>query len=264
MKPIFGIDRELCKDIFYKECENDSGDFHFHSHIEICMVDEGETRVIINSEEKNLKKGDIAIAMSYDAHFYEPITYSKTRILTIPPYMCTEFIKFIENKKNTVPFVSNVELTERITKCLDELKNNRHNEILVHGYIYTILGLLIDNIQLVTKDTIIEHALTAKLLHYIHLHYKTDISIKTLAREFGYNQSYISRNFKQQFHIGIKKYITMLRLKNSIALMEQNKNISYCAFESGFNSLRTFYNAFTNEFNCTPSEYLKKKTVKII
>ena len=258
MKPIFGIERELCKDILYKECENDSGDFHFHSHIEICMVDEGETQVIINSEEKTLKKGDMAIAMPYDPHYYKPVTYSKTRVLIIPLHMCEKFTYFMENKKNIVPFISNPALTSKINLCLEELKNNKHNEILTYGYIYTILGLLIDNIQFVTTDKVIEHKLTSKVLCYIHKHYKDDISIKSLAREFGCNQSYLSRRFKEQFNIGLKRYITLLRLTNTIMPMKQNKNISYCAYENGFSSLRTFYNAFKSEFNCTPNEFLKK------
>lgn len=258
MQPIFGIERELCKDIFYKECENDSGDFHFHSHIEICMVDEGETRVIINSEEKILKKGDISIAMPYDAHLYKPLTYAKTRILIIPMHMCEKFTSFTENKKNISPFLSNPALTKEIKKCLDALKNNRHNEILVYGHIYTILGLLVDSMQFVSTNKIIERTQTAKVLHYIHLHYKTDISIKSLAHALGYNQSYISRSFKEQFNIGLKRYITLLRLKDTITLMNQNKSITYCAYESGFSSMRTFYNVFKNEFNCTPNAYMKK------
>lgn len=263
MQPIFGIERELCKDIFYKECENDSGDFHFHSHIEICMVDEGETRVIINSEEKILKKGDISIAMHYDAHLYKPVTYAKTRILIIPLHMCEKFTNFMEHKKNIIPFISNPVLTKKIKKCLDELKNNRHNEILIHGYIYTILGLLVDNMQFVTTEKNTEHTLTSKMLHYIHRHYKTDISIKSLAHEFGYNQSYISRSFKEQFNIGLKRYITQLRLKDTLTLMHQNKSITYCAYESGFSSMRTFYNVFKNEFHCTPNEYMKKMNALI-
>lgn len=258
MQPIFGIERELCEDIFYKESENDSGDFHFHSHIEICMVEEGETRVVINSKEKILREGDISIALSYDAHFYKPITYSKTRILVIPLHMCAEFTRFMENKKNMIPFISNPALAREIKRCLDELKSNKHNEILIRGYIYTILGLLIDNVQLVSANTAAGHTLTSKILHYIHLHYKTDISIKTLAHEFGYHPGYLSRVFKEQFHVGLKRYLTLLRLKAAMTLMNQNKSITYCAYESGFNSLRTFYHAFSQEFQCTPKEYIKR------
>lgn len=257
MKPIFGIERELCKEIFYKECENDSGDFHFHSHIEICIVEDGETRVIINSNEKVLKKGDISIAMHYDAHLYKPVTFSKTRLLIIPLHMCEKFTSFMENKKNIVPFISNPTLSEKVTNCLDELKKSRHNEILVYGYIYTILGLLADNIQFVSTDKGIELSLTSQILQYIHQHYKTDVCIQSLAHKFGYNQGYISRSFKEQFNIGLKRYITLLKLTNAITLMSQNKEISYCAYESGFNSMRTFYNAFKKEFNCTPNEYMK-------
>ncbi len=257
MRPIFGIERELCKDIFYKECENDSGDFHFHSHIEICMVDAGQTRVIIGSREKVLKAGDISIALSYDAHLYRPIEYAKTSVLIIPSHLCTEFTNFMENKKNIAPFISNPALSAELKLYFEKLKKGGHNEISARGYIYTILGLLVDTLKLVPADTAVAHSLTSGILEYIHKNFKSDISIKSIAHAFGYNQSYISRSFKAQFTIGLKKYVTLLRLKNAVSLMHQNKDISYCAFESGFTSLRTFYNVFEAEFGCTPKEYIK-------
>ena len=42
----FGIERELQNGIQIIEYENGNGDFHFHSQIEICLVDEGELDVL--------------------------------------------------------------------------------------------------------------------------------------------------------------------------------------------------------------------------
>ena len=70
---------------------------------------------------------------------------------------------------------------------------------------------------------------------------------------------YNSRYFKNCFGIGLSRYITMVRLKNALMLMHEGKNtLTYCALESGFNSLRTFYRVFNEEFNSTPKEYINK------
>ena len=58
---------------------------------------------------------------------------------------------------------------------------------------------------------------------------------------------------------GISQYITMVRLKHAVVLMQDEKHsITYCALESGFNSMRSFYRAFAKEFGCSPKEYIEK------
>ena len=97
MQAVFGIEREQHDELFYKECVNDSGSFHFHSQIEICFVLDGKTKVTIEGKQKILKKGDLSIALSYDAHHYEPIGYSETAVLIIPLHMCKVFADFVKS-----------------------------------------------------------------------------------------------------------------------------------------------------------------------
>ena len=44
-------------------------------------------------------------------------------------------------------------------------------------------------------------------------------------------------------------------------LLKDEKNThTFCALESGFNSVRTFYRAFKKEFGCAPQEYVSKES----
>jgi AraC-like DNA-binding protein len=70
----------------------------------------------------------------------------------------------------------------------------------------------------------------------------------------------MSRYFKSNFNITLVKYMTIVKLKNAIMLMHENKyGTTYCSLESGFSSMRTFYRAFYNEFGCSPKEYFEAK-----
>ena len=258
MKAKFGIEREVCNKLFYKECENDTGDFHFHSQIEICIVDEGKMNIVVNGNRKTLKKGEMSFAKSYDSHFYQPVNYSKSSLLIIPLHMCTDFHSVISRQKVVNPFICNQKVTSEIKKYFDKIKDGCDNEITIRGYIYVILGIIMDNISMESSDGPPENEILSKILFYIHENFKKDITLESLSAELAYNQSYISRHFKSHFNVGIKEYLTMVRLQHTVTLMQKKKyTITYCALESGFNSLRTFFRAFNKEFHMSPKEYMK-------
>ena len=102
-----------------------------------------------------------------------------------------------------------------------------------------------------------DNTLASKILFYANENYKNGISPSDIARHFGYSGSHISRYFKDKCGITLNKYLTIIKLKNAVVLMhEKQHSVTYCALESGFGSVRSFYRAFFNEFGCTPSEYL--------
>ncbi len=258
MQARFGIERELYNKLFYKECENDDGDIHFHSQIEICIVDEGEMDVLINDKRRTLKKREMCISLGYDAHVYKPIVYSKSTVIVIPSYMCTEFVTAIKNKKVANPFICDKAITEEIQMLYQKMKQSDGNPVKQLGYINVMLGIVFENVSFEVSEEPAETELATRLLLYIHNHYKENITLSSLTTVFGYSESFISRYFKSYFNVGITRYLTINRLKNAIALMQTHKhNITYCALESGFSSLRTFYRVFQKEFNCTPKAYLK-------
>ena len=103
-------------------------------------------------------------------------------------------------------------------------------------------------------------ALSSRILFYVNENYKSGITPAQISAHFGYSQSYISRYFKNCFNITLIKYLTIIRLKNAIMLMrEQKYSMTYCSLESGFSSMRTFYRAFYTEFGCSPKEYIKRE-----
>lgn len=257
MKAEFGIIREKQNHLFYKEYTNDKGIFHFHSQIELYFVDEGEMEVIVNTQKKTLKGGEMSVALSYDAHGYRTPSASKSSVLIIPPYLCEDFISAIKSKRVNNPFITNMEAVKKIKSCIAEINNNTQNEITLSGYLHVILGIVMDNIVFSPSETAIEPLLSSQLLFYLDENFMNHITLESLSAVFGRTPGYLSRYFKSSFHVGFNQYLTILRLKHALMLLHENKHsITYCAMESGFNSMCTFYRAFYNEFQCSPKEYL--------
>lgn len=259
LKAEFGITREKNNNLFYKEYINDKGAFHFHSQIELYFVDEGEMEIYVNNKGMLVKEGEMSVALSYDAHSYKTPTSSRSSVFIIPLHVCEEFIKAIEHKRVTNPFITDKEVVSKIKSLIKEIDFTTRNEIKLTGYIYLILGLVMESIGFEKTQDLHNPDLSSKILLYINENFTKEISLASLAAEFGYSESYLSRYFKSYFNISLNQYITIIRLKNALMLMHEKKNtLTYCAFESGFGSMRTFYRVFAEEFGCSPKEYIKK------
>lgn len=256
MHPKFGIERERNNNLFFKSYTNDKGIFQFHSQIELYFVDEGEMEVAVNDSHRILKGGELSVALSYNAHAYKTPVSSKSSVLIIPPHICPEFISATKHKNVTNPFITDREAVAKIKEHYNEVIKCE-NKITLLGHVYVILGLVMDSISFEETDKNIEPELSSRILFYINENFKKDISLLSISSALGYSQSYISRYFKSCFNIGINRYINIVRLKNAITLMHEHKyNITFCALESGFNSMRTFYRAFFDEFQCSPKDYM--------
>ncbi len=265
MQAEFGIAREQQRTLYYNEYKNlgskEIGKFHFHSQIELYIVKKGAVEVWINDKYTTLSEGEMSAALSYDAHCYRSPGYSEIGLIIIPTYMCEDFVLATSDKRVSDPFIRNKEAVAKIIECFMELRRSDDNLIKQKGYVNVILGIIMENLGFEKAANHLDTNLSSQILFYINENYKSDISLSSIAAVFGYNASYISRYFKSCFNSGVSQYITMIRLKQAILLMREGKNsITYCALESGFNSMRSFYRAFSKEFGCTPKEYLEKTT----
>ena len=260
MQAEFGIKREHNNTLYYNSCKNDHGAFHFHSQIELYFIDEGEMEVLINDRRSLLKAGEMSVALSFVPHGYATPHSSKSTYIVIPTHMCNEFVAATRDKRVENPFIYDKETVARIRGCLEMMKREGINDIEKRGHIYVMLGMIMDCLSFETSSTSLAPELSSKILLYISENYKSGITPGNVAEHFGYSQSHISRYFKSRFNVTLVKYITVIRLKNAILLMQEGKhNTTYCALESGFSSMRTFYRAFYDEFGCSPKEYLSKK-----
>lgn len=260
----FGIRLDRHQKLRLADYHNGTGDFHFHSQIEICYVTEGEIDALVNDHLKRLKKGELSIALAYDTHRYLPVCDAYFSVLIIPPDICFEFETMLGGKTVANPFITGGEAVERIGACIAEIRENKKNQsaaLLTKGNLYTILGIIAQNVAFEDGAAASGGSdLVSKILLYIHGHYKEDISLSSIAAHFGYNASYVSGLFKSSINIGILRYINLLRLKNVLALLKEKEySTETCALESGFRSVRTFYRAFREVFGCSPKEYLEKK-----
>ena len=256
----FGVRRESDKSLFIGEWHNDKGVFHFHSQIELYFVDEGEMDVFVNDRYTRLSGGEMSVALSYTPHGYATPESSSSSTLIIPRDMCPEFVAATDGKRPADPFIRDRERVAQIREAFQSLKACAKGSLERRGYVYIILGMVLGALDLTPAAASMEGDVASRMLTYINEHFRDEITPASVSEHFGYNQSYVSRFFKDSFGIGLKKYLTVMRLKNAVMLLDGGRHsITYCALDSGFGSVRSFYRAFREELGCTPKEYIAKR-----
>ena len=96
------------------------------------------------------------------------------------------------------------------------------------------------------------------VLDYIGNHYSEDITVKELAQQVHYNESYFMRTFKKYTGRTLVEYLTDFRLdKSKEFLLQDGCTIEEAAFRAGFSSTSYFTSKFREAFRITPSEFRK-------
>ena len=96
------------------------------------------------------------------------------------------------------------------------------------------------------------------MIKYINRNYHKKISLDSLAKESGYNPSYVSQLFKTCVGINFYDYLTRIRLREAtLALSRSDEKILDIALAHGFADLKAFNTSFKETFRKSPTEYRK-------
>lgn len=85
-----------------------------------------------------------------------------------------------------------------------------------------------------------------------------EIDYDQLERALVLKRRAIIRQLNENYHTTLKEIVTDLRLEYACQLLENTDYVlEFVATESAFGATRTFYRAFKNKYNLTPTEYRK-------
>lgn len=97
-------------------------------------------------------------------------------------------------------------------------------------------------------------------IRYIESHIFDEISVKQIADYLGYNFSYLSNEFRISTGLTISQYISKIKIKKSIELMQNGKfSVGEVAERLNFSSSQAFNKAFKRNLNVSPTDFIKKR-----
>ena len=94
---------------------------------------------------------------------------------------------------------------------------------------------------------------------YIGQNYASDLSLSSVASEFGVSPAHFSRLFKSVVGIGFNEYLTDLRISHAEKLLLDKMSVSQTAFMCGFNDSNYFSAVFKKHKGITPKKLQMQK-----
>ncbi|HHW46653.1 MAG TPA: AraC family transcriptional regulator [Clostridiales bacterium] len=96
----------------------------------------------------------------------------------------------------------------------------------------------------------------SRIIYYIHLHFSEDITLADVAKEFHYNENYLSDILKAQTGQSFTELLREIRIFHAAKLLlTTDESVTQIGFKVGFKSTETFLRTFRKHFGCSPSSF---------
>lgn len=231
---------------------------HLHTAAEVFYVLEGVVEVLVDSQQRILTPGDLAIIFPGKAHAYHTVTPGRSILAIISDTLAPKVCSVLKEKQPKHPFVDSGTVVPQLAAELEELAATS-DEMLGRSLAQLILTRLACQLPLEDRPVKDADNLKYQALSILGRDYRTPLSIRGLAQQVGVSECHLSRALHEQSGMGFRAYINSLRVADAqLLLTTTDRSVLEIALECGFENLRTFNRAFAEISGCSPREYRRR------
>ena len=248
---------------------------HWHDEFEIIYVRSGFLTVSISGESYIGKTGDAFVVSPGNLHLMGSQTGTVDYYTFLFPLKYISFRtddmldeKLLEPLNSghlmICPRVNDTakELCEQLIKIY-EAKNDE-SESKITTQVRTKIILLQFILEMWKKGFVIENDTSGRntvekeMVSYIQQNFTGKISLREFGEQFHLSEKYISRYFKEHFHITLSQYVTYLRLEHAKQLLQDTDiPVTDVAMQSGYQNVSYFIRSFQKAYAVSPLKYIK-------
>lgn len=184
-----------------------------------------------------------------------------------------EFVLRQENDAYSVKMILSSLYARMLEELIPSIKMNPNliehfiNKFnLEFSYFYSIDDIL-ENVKIRVNHLLTEgvnqdnkHPRIARLARDVHHRYYEDLSIQSLAHQYGMNPAYLGQLFQQEMGISFNEYLNSLRLERAYEMINfTTQTMSEISSSVGFNDVSYFYRKFKEKYGHTPRQIRERK-----
>ena len=248
---------------------------HWHDEFEIIYVRSGFLTVSISGESYIGKTGEAFVVSPGNLHlmgaqtgtvdyytFLFPLKYISFRTDDMLDEKLLEplnsgHLMICPRVKDTAK-----ELCEQLIEIYEAKKEESESKITTQ--VRTKIILLQFILEMWKKGFVIENdtngrnTVEKEMVSYIQQNFTGKISLREFGEQFHLSEKYISRYFKEHFHITLSQYVTYLRLEHAKQLLQDTDiPVTDVAMQSGYQNVSYFIRSFQKAYAVSPLKYRK-------
>lgn len=241
---------------------------HAHDRMELYMLIQGDVCFGIEGSEQPLQPYDIVITREAETHKltvdpnvpYERIwiQFKKELIEKIDPHLIL-LDPFYKRSLGTNNLFRPQKKSENF--CYDCLKKMliESEDLPYETHFLSYFFPILRELNLAMQDSPIidsnESAdLTTKLIAHINDHLFEPLTLDKISKAFYLSKSQLNRVFQRATGSTIAHYISIKRLLNARAKIQDGIPIHQAARQCGYNDYSTFFRAYKNQFGVSPND----------
>ena len=254
---------------------------HWHDELEIIYVKSGFLTVSISGESYIGKPGDAFVVSPGNLHLMGSDTGAVDYYTFLFPLKNLSFRAddLLEDKLleplNSGHLMINPRINDTAKELCEQLievyaAKNDESESQLTAQIKTKIILLQFILEMWKKGFIIENdtngrnTVEKEMVSYIQQNYTGKISLKEFGEQFHLSEKYISRYFKEHFHITLSQYVTYLRLEHAKQLLQDTDiPVTEVAMQSGYQNVSYFIRSFKKTYEISPLKYRNNMLTEI-
>ena len=229
-------------------------DLHFHKNYEVIYVIKGKAICSVNNQTKIITEGDFVLCLSNEIHSIKSIGEVIIWIGVFSEDFIHEFKKYQKGKTGTD---FSFRCPENLMKYLLEnlIQKEVSDVFLIKSCLYALCSEYLRQIPLEQSNSK-QAELMGDIVEYIERNYKKTLSLASIAESLGYEYCYFSKVFNRLFSMNFNDYINIYRFNEACNMLtETDMTVTDIAYESGFQSIRSFNNIFKKLAGISPTEY---------
>ncbi len=235
---------------------------HFHKNPELIHVVKECISLTVNENELTLRQGEWAMILSNQIHSFSIGKDAMAWVAVFSEDFVPEFATYIRDKQgSSVSFVLDSAVQAFVS---EKLISEEATVLMKKACLSAICDQYLKKVSLEMRKTK-NDSLICNVIDYVETHYCEDISLQSVAENFGYEYHYLSRLLNKSYNVRFKQLVNEYRVEHAITLLkESGRSMTEIAMLCGFQSIRSFNDVFRSVTGHTPSKYFENVLSKKI
>ena len=229
---------------------------HLHTAAELLYIEKGEAALTTGTIEYKLLKGDFVFIMPSMLHCITPADEDTVvYVIDIKNELISDIIKRYSGLRPASPVLKAMDVPPTLLYALSAISTERDKNI-AYSWVNLMVNIVTSKLRFAEIHDGVTSDLSNKVLTYLSIHFREQISLDNLADAMGVSRFHLSHLFSNKLGIGFKEYLNNLRVECAKSILRSTDiPVSEIYEASGFENQRTFNRVFRDSTGQSPRNY---------